>query len=180
MHSNRLKYRLVKSSDIKNIHNLHSIPEVDKFNALGIPVNAEETFVILNNWITENENKESTNKVYTIELKDEQFIGVFGIKFSNKKYKKAEIWFKLNPKFWNNGYATEALNHFLNQCFTIHLLHRVEAGCAVANLGSKRVLEKCGFIQEGIQRKNLPLKSGWSDNYEFGILENEWFDKNRD
>jgi RimJ/RimL family protein N-acetyltransferase len=53
-------------------------------------------------------------------------------------------------------------------------LHRIEAGCAVENIGSIRVLEKCGFTKEGRGRKVLPLKSGWSDNFEYAILETEF------
>ena len=48
---------------------------------------------------------------------------------------------------------------------------RIEAGCAIDNIGSIKVLEKTGFIKEGTGRQVLPLLSGWSDNYEFAILE---------
>ena len=179
MYSERLKYRQIIIQDIQKVHDLHSIPEVDEFNALGIPENQEETERVLNSWVISNNKTESTSKTYAIELKNNNFIGVFGIKFSNPKYNKAEVWFKFNPQYWNKGYATETLNYFLDQCFNDYKLHRVEAGCALKNFGSKRVLEKCGFTQEGIQRQNLPLKSGWSDNYEFGILEDEWNKKDR-
>ena len=52
-------------------------------------------------------------------------------------------------------------------------LHRIQAGAAVKNIGSIKVLEKVGFIKEGRGRQILPLKSGWSDNYEYAILETD-------
>ena len=52
-------------------------------------------------------------------------------------------------------------------------LHRIQAGCAVENLSSIKVLEKNGFRYEGRRRKILPLKSGWVDNYEYAILETD-------
>ena len=52
-------------------------------------------------------------------------------------------------------------------------LHRIEAGCAANNIGSVRVLEKAGMKREGMRRKTLPLKSGWADNYLYGILEDD-------
>jgi len=53
-------------------------------------------------------------------------------------------------------------------------LHRVGAGVAVQNAGSIRVLEKIGMKLEGRHRKILPLKEGWSDNFEYAILEEDW------
>ncbi len=52
-------------------------------------------------------------------------------------------------------------------------LHRLQAGCAVGNLGSIKVLEKVGMIKEGRGRQILPLSTGWSDNYEYSILESD-------
>jgi RimJ/RimL family protein N-acetyltransferase len=173
-----LKYRLLESSDLDQLHRLHSIPEVDQYNALGIPKNIEDTEQVINLMVSDNKNnKELAPKSYAVQLNTNDFIGVFGIKFSNRKYNKGELWFKFDPEFWNHGYATEALTYFVKICFAEHKLHRLEAGCAINNLGSKRVLEKCGFVQEGIQRQNLPLKSGWSDNFEFGLLREEWKNK---
>ena len=52
-------------------------------------------------------------------------------------------------------------------------LHRIQAGCAVENTGSIKVLEKVGMKREGRGRQILPLKSGWSDNFEYSILETD-------
>jgi len=30
---------------------------------------------------------------------------------------------------------------------------------------------------EGRKRKTLPLKSGWSDNFEYGILEKDYYNR---
>lgn len=38
-------------------------------------------------------------------------------------------------------------------------------------------MEKSGMIREAHRRKLLPLKSGWSDNYEYAILEEDYFSK---
>ena len=175
MYSDRLTYQLLKVSDLQEFHALHSIPEVDQFNTLGIPESIEVSQQLLDEAIKAQKQKEVSKLTYSIKLKDSKdFIGVCGITKSSKKYAKAELWMKFHPKFWNKGYATETIQTLLKACFEEHQLHRVEAGCAVENQASKRVLEKCGFVVEGIQRKNLPLKSGWSDNYEFGILEEDW------
>ncbi|MNL40929.1 Acetyltransferase (GNAT) family protein [compost metagenome] len=76
----------------------------------------------------------------------------------------------MDPRFWNKGYATESLKRIIAFGFDDLNLHRIEAGCAVANTGSIHVLEKVGMLREAHTRKLLPLKSGWSDNYGYAIL----------
>jgi len=172
--SKRISLRLVEQSDIPAIHKLHALPETDAFNTLGIPKNEDETKDILKTWIRDNAVNEIQNYSFVIEHKtSKDFIGVFGVKLSSKKYSRAEVWYKIHPQHWQNGYATEALKIVLDYCFTDLGLHRVQAGCAVDNIGSIKVLEKAGMIREGRGRKVLPLKNGWSDNFEYSILETD-------
>ena len=169
--SERLILRSISEMDIENIHILHSLKEVDKFNTLGIPKNIEETKLLVENWIAENSKDNIQRFTFAIELKtDDSFIGTIGINVGKAKYKNAEVWFKFDPKFWNKGYATEALREILNYGFNDLMLHRIEAGCAVENIGSIKVLEKVGMLREAHTRKLLPLKTGWSDNYGFAKL----------
>jgi len=83
------------------------------------------------------------------------------------------VWYKIHPDFWNKGFATEGLKAVIDFGFETLKLHRIEAGCAVDNIGSLKVLEKAGMLQEGRGRKLLPLKQGWSDNFKYAILETD-------
>ncbi|MFT6336980.1 MAG: ribosomal-protein-alanine N-acetyltransferase [Saprospiraceae bacterium] len=170
----RTKCRLIKMSDLDAIHNLHSLPESDEYNTLGIPENIERTKVIIESWIFDNNLTEISNYTFAIETKLENgFVGLFGLKLASKKFNKAEVWYKLQPKYWKKGFATEVLAGMIDFGFDSLLLHRIQAGCAVANIGSIKVLEKVGMIREGRGRQILPLKSGWSDNFEYAILETD-------
>lgn len=163
----RLYIRPISEKDIENIHRLHSLAETDEFNTLGIPKDITETRKIVESWMLEN-NKRHT---FAIELKREnEFIGLIGINLGKEKYKNAEVWFKLDSKFWNKGYATESLKRIIAFGFDDLNLHRIEAGCAIENTGSIHVMEKVGMLREAHTRKLLPLKSGWADNYGYAIL----------
>jgi len=170
----RIKLRLIELSDLNSIHKLHSLPETDEFNALGIPQNIEETKNVIEPWIAENELNKIKNYTFAIENRvDRKFIGLFGLKLGNEKYKRGEVWYKIHSDYWKKGYATESLKAVINFGFENLKLHRIEAGCAVENIGSFKVLEKAGMIREGRLRQVLPLKSGWSDNFEYSILETD-------
>lgn len=58
--------------------------------------------------------------------------------------------------------------------FGVLKLHRIEAGCAVDNIASIKVLEKAGMTKEGMKRKKLPIRGKWKDNYFFAILEEDF------
>lgn len=103
-----------------------------------------------------------------------EFIGIMGLQLGNSKFRRGEIWYKLMPEQWSKGFGTEVTQEIIGFGFTKLNLHRIEAGCACDNLGSIRVLEKSGFLREGRKRKVLPLKSGWSDGYDYGLLKEEW------
>lgn len=172
--TSRLTLRLISLADLQVIHALHALPETDAYNALGIPASIAETQAVITPWVHAHDQPKIQQYTFAIERSsDQQFIGLLALKIGNPKYRKGEVWYKLHSAFWGMGYATEALKRLLTFGFEELQLHRIEAGVAVENIGSIKVLEKVGMIREGRKRKVLPLKSGWSDNFEYGILEGD-------
>ena len=167
----RLNIKPISELNIENVYKLQSLEETAKFNTSGIPKNIEETKVTVENWIIENTKENIKRFTFSVELIDgNEFIGLIGINLGKEHYKNAEVWFQYDYKFWNKGYATECLRKILDFGFVNLKLHRIEAGCAIGNIGSISVLEKVGMFREAHTRKLLPLKSGWSDNYGYAIL----------
>ena len=70
---------------------------------------------------------------------------------------------------WNRGYATEAVGAALDYCFAGDGF-RVTASCLAENLGSRRVLEKCGFVQEGLLKRHTWHDGQWKDCAVYGRL----------
>lgn len=174
LHTTLLQLRCIEIEDLENIHTLHSLAEVDAFNTLGIPKDIEETKSVIQPWIAANQEVSIQKFTFAIELKQTlEFIGLFGLTLGSAKYNRGEIWYKLMPASWGKGYATSCVKRVLQFGFDDLKLHRIEAGCAVENIGSWKVLEKAGMKREGHCRKILPLSSGWADNYEYAILESD-------
>ncbi|WP_219226830.1 GNAT family N-acetyltransferase [Pedobacter antarcticus] len=170
----RLKLRLVKMADLEAVHVLHQMAETDQYNTLGIPRDLEETNIIVDGWIHDHLKKTIRNYTFAVELEKGGFIGLVSLKLSSEKFNSAEIWYKINVEHWNKGFATEAIRAVIRFGFDRLKLHRIEAGCAVENLASIRVLEKAGMTREGTKRQILPLKTGWMDSFEYAILDEEF------
>jgi [ribosomal protein S5]-alanine N-acetyltransferase len=171
INSTRLRLRYIRHDDLESIHHLHSLPETNKYNTLGFPENIYVTKQILHQWIEDINKDPIQAHTFVVELKQSNlFVGLVALNLGKPKYKSAEIWFKLLPEFWGKGYATEAVKEIIYFGFHDLKLHRIEAGCAVDNIASIKVIEKAGMKQEGRTRKKLPLQSGWADNFEYAIL----------
>lgn len=174
--SERLKLRTVKKLDLEKIHSLLMCPETALFNPSGFPDGIADTEKMVKAW-SEQENESEGRKDYTFYIETiagAEFIGLINISVVKLKYKNSEVWFKLVPEMWNKGYATEALKRIIEFGFNQLNFHRIEGGCAVGNKASFKVMQKVGMIKEAHKRKILPLKDGWSDNYELAILKEDY------
>jgi ribosomal-protein-alanine N-acetyltransferase len=174
LESKRLLLREISWDDLENIHRLHSFPEVDEFNTLGIPRNIEETKEIIRPMIEGQSLRPQKSYTWIISIKDSNdFIGIAGMNLSCDKFKLGEIYYKLLPSHWGNGFATEVAKTLIKSGFEIFHLHKVEAGVSTENIRSIRILEKSGMTREGLRRKILPIRGEWKDNYHYAIVEDD-------
>lgn len=71
----------------------------------------------------------------------------------------AGIAYWLGEPFWGRGVATQAVSQLLSLAFEDTTLVRIDTTVLAWNAASARVLEKNGFLQEGINRNGI-LKDG--------------------
>jgi RimJ/RimL family protein N-acetyltransferase len=71
----------------------------------------------------------------------------------------AEIGYWLGESFWGRGIATEALTAVTRYAIATHGLTRVFALPFASNAASCRVLEKAGYVLEGLLRRSA-IKDG--------------------
>lgn len=160
--------------DLPDIHHLHSIAEVDEYNTLGLPQDEEETKEIIRPVIEGQKDEVQRFYMWKIIGKEpDSFFGVAGMTLSADRFRLGEIYYKLLPKYWGKGYATEVAKGLIKAGFEQFNLHKMEAGVATDNIPSVRVLEKSGMIREGLRRKILPIRGEWKDNYHYAIVEDD-------
>lgn len=107
---------------------------------------------------------------------DGRFLGSCGFWRLIKEHFRAEIGYELAPEYWGQGMMTEAVAAALTFGFQSMGLHSVEAQIAPENIGSRRVLEKLGFVQEAYFRENYyePVDQRFTDTAVFALLKREW------
>jgi len=91
--------------------------------------------------------------IFAIEYKGE-YVGNIGLVKCKDVYRKsAEVGYFIGEDYWNKGIVTAALNLIVDYGFRNLDIVRIHTGVYEHNLASQRVLEKCGFIKEGVFKK---------------------------
>jgi ribosomal-protein-alanine N-acetyltransferase len=65
---------------------------------------------------------------------------------------------------------TEAVRTLIPFAFGTLRLHRLEAACIPTNAASTRLLEKLGFVREGLARQYLCINGLWQDHLLYALI----------
>ncbi len=146
----RLLLRRPKGSDIKSIFNRYAgDPEVTRY--LGWPrhqsLKQTRQFIEYSN---DQWDRWPAGPYLVLLREDGLLIGGTGFSFETPY--RAETGYLFAKDAWGKGYATESLEAVITIARTLNI-HRLYANCHVDHRSSWRVLEKCGFMREGILRK---------------------------
>src|SRR4051812_7450109 len=106
----RLNIKDLSLDFLEDIHRLHSLPEVDEFNTLGIPGTLEVSKALIISWLEKQNSNPRISYTFCVILSHtNEFIGLISINIGKPDYRIAEVWYKTDPVHWNKGYTTEAL-----------------------------------------------------------------------
>ncbi len=92
----------------------------------------------------------------------------WGVSFS------AGLGYWIDADLAGAGLMTEAVARLVAVAFEEMRLHRLWAGVQPPNRPSQRVLEKLGFVREGLHRQELFINGRWQDQYFYTFLEAEF------
>ncbi|NLW70475.1 MAG: GNAT family N-acetyltransferase [Eubacteriaceae bacterium] len=96
---------------------------------------------------------------FAITLEGQAVGSISASRQSNIHSRTAEIGYYVAQPYWGKGICTSAVGQLAEFIFTNTDIIRLFAQPFADNAASCRVLEKCGFICEGILRKNA-VKNG--------------------
>lgn len=79
-----------------------------------------------------------------------------------------------DPSVWNRGLGTEITQLVLRYAFDELHLHRVDLRVLQYNKRAIKCYEKCGFIQEGIEREGALIEGKYETDLFMSILDREY------
>lgn len=111
---------------------------------------------------------------FIFRAQDETLVG--GLMLANIRrgiVQAGTLGYWVGEAYARKGYMTAALHALLPFAFGGLSLHRVEAACIPTNVPSIRLLEKCGFVREGLARRYLCINGAWQDHYLYGLVNDD-------
>jgi [ribosomal protein S5]-alanine N-acetyltransferase len=83
---------------------------------------------------------------------------------------KAEIGYAVAKRYWGQGLATQAVKLAIRNGFVDLDVERIEAFVDPGNVSSQRVLDKSGFVREGLLRNCVLQKGTLKSRYVYSVL----------
>jgi RimJ/RimL family protein N-acetyltransferase len=119
------------------------------------------------------------NIIWAIIAKDQNIhIGNVALQQIDLINRSAEIAIVIgNKDYWGKGIATEAFSLVINHAFNTLGLTRVWTGTVCTNIAMKEVAIKLHMQREGRRRSAVFLEGEYIDVIEYGLLREEWNQK---
>lgn len=126
-------------------------PEVRRclMNSVPLSLAEEKEFI-------ERRRADKNNIVLGIVADDNTFIGTMGLHRIRRIDDVAATGSMIGEKdYWSQGYGTDAKMTLLHYAFYTLNLRKVNSSVLAFNGRSKRCLEKCGYREEGVKKKEV-------------------------
>lgn len=145
----RLLLRKLTIEDAEDIFAYASDPQVTRYTLWDHHQSIKDTYEYLNNIAFKLYRSGKGMKWGIVEKESGKLIGTCSL-HTETIHRRAELGYVLARDYWGRGLMTEAAQTAI--AFGFHVMHllRIQAYCAVENVGSAKVLEKSGMQFEGI------------------------------
>jgi RimJ/RimL family protein N-acetyltransferase len=155
--SPRLLFREFTVDDVQLLFDLNSNPNVIRY-VHEPPPTVENTTAALQNIILPQYKLYGHGR-WAVHLEaTNEFIGWCGLKYI-KGLDEIDLGYRFKEEYWGKGYASEAAQATIDYGFNTLQLKRIIAKALPGNIGSLRVMEKCGMryigtrIEDGLVLK---------------------------
>jgi len=175
LHTPRLTLRALKASDAPDIFAYASDPEVCRFTTWLPHASIDDSRAFLARALGHYESGQPACWAVVLKMTG-KVVGTCGFMEVAPVHERGGLGYALARKLWGQGLMREAVNASIDFGFRVLQLHKIEAHCDARNIGSARVMEKCGMRFEGLMREHVVLKGERRDMKWYAVLRSEWED----
>jgi RimJ/RimL family protein N-acetyltransferase len=168
----RLQLRHVRPADLQDLYALFSDPAVMRYWSTP-PMTCITQAQKYLTAIWRGQHQGTLFQWAIARLDDDRLIGtctLFGLDLPNGR---AEIGYALRHDHWGGGWAYEALTQVCTHVFDVLKLRRLEADVDPRNPRSLQLLQRLGFVREGLLRERWEVAGELQDSVVLGLLQRD-------
>lgn len=169
----RLQLRPLRADDADALFALHSDPRVMRYWSCAPWTKREQAVERIAQLVRDRAKSEFYTLAATIAGED-ALIGTASLFAINRTHRRGEIGYALRSDVWGRGYATEMLHATIAFAFDAIGLERLEADIDPRNEASCRLVERVGFLREGLLRQRWRVAGEVTDSAMYGLLRGEY------
>lgn len=169
----RLALRGFREDDLHDLYALHSDPQVMRYWSFPAWTDISQSDEYFANARAGNDPDRMLCWATTLHG-DDHLVGTVTLFAIDRAQGRAEIGYALGAGHWRKGYAREAVSLALDHAFDTLALRRIEADIDPRNAGSCGLVERLGFIREGLLRERWHVGNEVCDTALYGLLAKDW------
>ncbi|WP_322081489.1 GNAT family N-acetyltransferase [Burkholderia sp. BCC1972] len=169
LHTSRLVLRPLRDADAQAFFEIWSDAEAMRYFSFSPMTQIEQAEAR----VARNLQTSATGQdlICVLELRETgEALGECVLFHANEQCRRAEIGFSLRRTFWRGGYMREAASAMIDHAFGTLRLNRIEADIDPRNVASAQLLERLGFVREGLLRERWIVGDEVSDSALYGLL----------
>lgn len=169
LESERLQLRAPRERDIAPTFALFSDPRVMRYWSRAAMTREAEAVEYLDGIARGFEDRSFINWIIA-DRTDDQMLGTCTLYEITPQHLRSGVGYAVLPAHQGQGFASEAVNMAVIWAFEFLGMQRIEADIHPDNHPSRRVLERCGFQEEGLLRERFCTGSEIQHSVIFGRL----------
>jgi RimJ/RimL family protein N-acetyltransferase len=177
LETEHLLLRWFTADDLALIIELDSDPQVKRYIDNGAPADRADLIETLEWWLTHYPRAEGYGFWAAIDKATQSFIGWFHFRPGDGAGPlEPELGYRLRRQAWGKGFGTEGSVALIDKGFRELGVERVYAQTMAVNIGSRRVMEKCGMRLVREFRADWPVRIPGDEegDVEYAITRDEW------
>lgn len=170
----RVTLRTIEREDCSFLTEHRNRERVRRPFAWPFPANEAEMTEYFENVICDDDS------VHLLICDDDEPVGFVSVSVEDERTRWGDLGVWVVPEHWGEGYATAAAELIVDYAFAERNLHRLLARPLATNEASARIWEKLGFTHEGTLREQEFDGGEYVDMHYYGLLEDEWRERDAD
>ena len=168
----RVRLRPLRTDDADALFAMKSDPRVMRYCSHPPWTERAQAVAQLEQLERDRETSEFYQWAITVDAHD-TLVGTVSLFALNRAQRRADVGYSLASDVWGRGYASEALKLAVDFAFGTLGLARLEADIDPRNERSCRLVERIGFVREGLLRERWYVAGEVTDSAMYGLLARE-------